>query len=53
MEFFLSWCYLTLPTMHKKENIHNAPEHTSLQRKLKEFIVAGGNMDIKYEYKKI
>ena len=38
--------------MHKKENIHNAPENTSLQRKLKEFIIAGGNMDIKYGYKK-
>lgn len=37
----------------KIENIHNAPEDTSLQRKLKEYIISGGNMDIKYGYKMI
>lgn len=37
----------------KIEDIQNAPENTSLQRKLKEYIISGGNMDIKYGYKKI
>lgn len=37
----------------KKENIKNAPENTSLQRALKEYIISGGSMDLTAGYRKI
>jgi hypothetical protein len=37
----------------KKENIKNAPEETSLQRALKNYIISGGSMDLTAGYRKI
>jgi hypothetical protein len=37
----------------KKENIKNAPEDTSLQRALKNYIINGGTMDLTAGYRKI
>lgn len=37
----------------KKENIEHAPENTSLQKKLKAFLLSGGNLDITAGYRKI
>lgn len=37
----------------KIEDIEKAPERTTLQRKLKELIISGENLDIKYGYRRI
>lgn len=37
----------------KYVDINNAPENTGLQKKLKKYLIEGGNLDITYGYKKI
>ena len=37
----------------KRENLKNAPENTSLQKALKEYLLNGGTMDLTLGYRKI
>ena len=38
---------------YKRDNLKEAPENTSLQKALKEFLLQGGNMDLTLGYRKI